>query len=113
MTTATKCKIFGYVGGTCDKDRMGSPRPYVDDRKPCPVCKGAPRTNPLSTPVEARKAIKNHKGIITIGIQGPIEYDVIITKAEATGVIRQAEVNSLNIQLTNGGDQLSIALWEA
>ena len=66
----------------------------------------------LSTPIEARKAIRQHKGICLVGMAGPLEWQVIITKAEATEVIKQAEINDCDIQITIQDDNLRIALWE-
>ena len=64
-------------------------------------------------PTKARKAIREHKGIITVGIRGPIEWDVIITKKEATEIVKQAENNDLAILTSfHGGAEMVISIWE-
>ena len=72
-------------------------------------------TNLLSTPFEARKAIRKHTGFCTINIAGPLEWAAKITMAEALAIIETAEINNMAIQITvslDNDEELRIALWE-
>ena len=66
-----------------------------------------------ATPKQARKAIKETKDIIAIAIAGPLEHMVIITKAEANLVIKQAEISGYIITLFQHPGELDIGISEA
>lgn len=69
--------------------------------------------NERVTAVEARKTIKNHKGLITTAVAGPLEWEVIITKKEAVRLIKVADLNKVHIILLGTDDSMGIMLQEA
>ena len=65
-----------------------------------------------ATPKAARKAIKETKKVITVAIAGPMEHLVVITKAEATLIIKNAEISGYIINLFDHDEELAIGLSE-
>lgn len=66
----------------------------------------------ITTTVEARKAIRNHRGIITTAIAGMMEWSVIITKKEAIELTKQVDLNEMAIAMGGNAEELSLGVFE-
>ena len=57
---------------------------------------------------EVRSLIEKHEGIVTVTIDGPMEWEPIISKEEAAEMTKQAAINGLSMMVIQRPNHLSL-----